>query len=154
MSKYSDGSSIDIQSLSPQELKIAIKEWAEGDASLENLLWICHENQIETNGCNIHKSSYISLFTNNSKDKIVKMLNIAQSFTETEVHISPDGGNPFSGPNWDRPYISISINTDNMVKTDKIFDALSETLTSDKAQILPNDEIFAQALDFLEFFER
>ena len=71
MSKYNSGASIPISSLSDEELKIAIHEWAEGNDSLESLLWKCYKNGIETQGCHSGLNSYLQIGLKSPKDKLV-----------------------------------------------------------------------------------
>lgn len=43
MSKYNHIKSISIESIPPKKIKRAIKEWAEGNESLEKLLHTCYK---------------------------------------------------------------------------------------------------------------
>lgn len=77
--KYNNGSSMPISGLSKDELKVAMKEWAEGSKTLEKLLWNCYNNGIETGGCHIkNRFAYIDIYgdscSNEGKEKIKKWL--------------------------------------------------------------------------------
>lgn len=61
MSKYNNIKSIPIDSLSKEELKTAIHEWAEGDDAMERLLWAFYNKGIKTNGCHAGTRPYIGI---------------------------------------------------------------------------------------------
>ena len=107
MSKYNRMASIPISSLSEQELPIAIREWAEGNVHMENLLWACYKNGIETNSCHADESPYIGFYLDSKKEEVLKLLNVAQSIKGASFLVMPDGGNPFSGPDWNRPVLTL-----------------------------------------------
>ena len=128
MSKYNNMKTIPISSLSEQELKMAIKEWAEGSEILEQFLWNCHLKQLETNGCHAGKNPFVGFYLNNSEEEIRKILNTIQSMKGSEVFIMPDGGNPFSGKDWYRSVITASINTNYRNEANEFFKKLRQAM--------------------------
>lgn len=95
--KYNNLSSFDINSLSDEELKIAIQEWAEGEPVMEELLWQCYNNGVETKGCHAGARPYLSISADKSADKIKNMLAAVCDIDGFSVGIFPDGGNALSG---------------------------------------------------------
>lgn len=108
MSKYNNVKSIPIDSLSSEELSNAIEEWSEGNNNMEELLWNFHNKGIKTNGSHVGTNSYIGIeYEIDKKDAISKITNFILSVRGIEVLIIPDGGNPYSGPDWYKPIITI-----------------------------------------------
>ena len=132
MNKYNRSISIPIESLSNEELKIAIKEWAEGDNSMETLLWTMYNLGIQTNGSHAGSHPYMSIIYDKNKiDLIKKIMNITLIAKDTQVLISTDGGNPFSGDNWYKPNILIGSNNDYKNVADMQFDMLKKGLNNE-----------------------
>ena len=152
MSKYNNMKSIPIDSLNEEELKKAIKEWAEGDDSMEKLLWTCKLKNVETTGCHAGAQPYISFCVNDSKEEIIKLINVIYKKEESQILITSDGGNPFSGPKWFAPGIMLGINTLYKDKADAFFNELSDALLSNKK--VNNDDfvLFSKIIDLYNFF--
>lgn len=74
MSKYNNIKSIPIDSIPKEEIKIAIKEWAEGDESMEKLLLTCYDKGIKTSGCHAGAGSYIAFSYQEKINKISCLL--------------------------------------------------------------------------------
>lgn len=151
MSKYNRMASIPISSLSEQELPIAIREWAEGNVYMENLLWACYNNGVETGGCHADASPYISFYLDSKKEEILKLLSVAQNIKGTSFLVMPDGGNPLSGPDWNRPVLSLWFEAQEKREVDFILKKLTLALTSNQED-LNTDNFFTQLLDLAYFF--
>ncbi len=110
--RWNCGKSIPIDELSEAELKVAIPEWAEGNSTLEELLWLCHKKGVETVGCDAgdHHFAYIDVALKSNRDNLCKLLNVAVNSNRCSLMIS-FSGNPRSGPTWYEPHISIFPNT-------------------------------------------
>lgn len=108
-SKWNCGKSIPIGGLSEAELKVAIPEWAEGNKTLEELLWLCHKKGVETVGCDAgdHHFAYLDVALKSDRDNLCKLLNAAVNMKRSTLMFSFNG-NPRSGPNWHEAHISIS----------------------------------------------
>lgn len=131
MSKYNNMKSIPIESLSDEELKEAIKEWAEGDEAMERLLWSCFNNGIKTSGCHAGSRPYLGIeYEKESKEKIIQVIKTVMDEKESQVLLEPDGGNPFSGPSWYKPDITIGSRTKYQDIADPFFDKVSDTINS------------------------
>lgn len=150
MSKYNRMASIPISSLSEQELPIAIKEWAEDNVYMESLLWACYNNGIETDGCHAHTFPYIAFLLDSKKEGILKLLNIAKNIKGTSFLVMPDGGNPLSGPNWNRPTLTLCFETQEKGEIDSILEKLTLALISNQEE-LNTDNLFAQLLELAHF---
>ena len=150
LSKYNNIKSIAIDTLSKDELKVAIKEWSENNEAMENLLWNCYNNKIETNGCHVGEFSYLSLFVNNDKTKIIKLLDTLQNIKNTKIIITPDGGNPFSGPNWYKPELALCLDEKDINETDEILNLLTDSLNNENDNTKEN--FFSQLLKLHDFF--
>ena len=144
--------SIPISSLSDQELPIAIKEWAEGNLYLESLLWACYKNGIETNGCHAGAFPYIGFYLDSKKEEVLKLLNASQNIKGSLFMVRPDGGNPFSGPGWNRPYLTLCFEAGEKREVDSIFEKLTLALTSSKEELNIDNVFFPQLLDLAIFF--
>ena len=153
MSKYNNMKSIPIKSIPPEKLPTAIKEFAEGNKSLENLLWACYNNGVETAGSHAGTGAYLQLILNKSKPQIRKMLNSVQPIKNCQVYITPDGGNPFSGPDWYKGCLLIGVYSSSEDAVNSFFDILCESLTGDNKQSNTPPEVFSPTLDLLEFFD-
>ena len=152
MSKYNRMASIPISSLSEQELPIAIREWAEGNIHMESLLWACYKNGIETDGCHADAFPFISFHLDSKKEEILKLLYVAQNIKGASFMVMPDGGNPLSGPNWNRPNLSLWFETEEKREIDSILEKLTLALTSSKEELNIGNVFFAQLLDLANFF--
>lgn len=151
MSNYNSGRSIPISTLSPDELKTAVKEWAEGSPYLEALLWTCINNGVDTTASHAGPRPYLDLDAKNPKNKLVHMLDVMSSITPSLIYISPNGGNPFSGPDWYKPTVSIALNTDNLDETNDFFAKLSNAAASEEPINSSNPSIALELLDYLDF---
>lgn len=151
MSKYNRMASIPISSLSERELPIAIREWAEGNAYMERLLWTCYNKGIETDGCHADAFPYIAFLLDSKNEGILKLLNTAQNIKGTSFLVMPDGGNPLSGPNWNRPILTLCFETQEKGKINFILEKLTLALISNQEE-LDTDNLFAQLLELAHFF--
>lgn len=131
MSKFNNIKSIPIESISKEEIGIAIKEWSEGDSSLENLLWTCYNKGIKTDSCHAGKQSYISFSHDNDSKILSNIVNIIHNIKGSQCFICM-AGNPFSGPNWYLPTITIAFDTPYKDETDQYFDMIDELLKNNK----------------------
>ena len=151
MTKYNDIKSIPINSLSKEELKIAMKEWAEGDDSMEKLLWALFNNDITTNGCHSGSGPFIGLdYEKEKKDKISKLMSSLILEKESQIVIRPDGGNPFSGPNWYKPDVTIGSFVEYKDIADALFDKLTKIINDEiKITTKMETKVLLDLLDFL-----
>ena len=152
MSKYNNMKSIPIDSLNDEELKIAIKEWAEGDDSMEKLLWTCRLKNVETMGCHAGAYPYIEICVNNSKEEAIRLMSVTYKHEESQILILTDGGNPFSGPKWCTPCISLSIKTNYKDEADIYFNELSNSLLDEKKESTEDSDPLSQIIDLYNFF--
>lgn len=151
MSKYNRMASIPISSLSEQELPIAIKEWAEDNVYMESLLWACYNNGVETDGCHADAFPYIGFHLDSKKEGVLKLLNASQNIKGTSFLVMPDGGNPLSGPDWNRPILTLCFDAQEKREIDSILEKLTLSLTSNQEN-LNTDDLFAQLLEIAHFF--
>lgn len=128
MSKYNHMKSIPVDSISKEDISQAIKEWAEGDEALEKLLWVCYKKGIKTSGCHAGARPYIEFANQKGLDNL---LSITQKTRESQIFVSVDGGNPSSGPDWDKPYVTLSLETKYQDEADAYFNNLTNSLKSD-----------------------
>lgn len=152
MSKYNSGASIPISSLSDEELRIAIHEWAEGNNSLESLLWRCYKNGIETQGCHSGLNSYLQIGLKSPKDKLIKILGAIHQLNDSDIFILPNGGNPFSGPDWYKPSICIGSSSPTKKESNRFFDVLSNTIDENDIKQANEDSLILELLNYLYFF--
>lgn len=131
MGEYNQKKSISVKKLSEEELDIAIKDWAENDPSLENLLRTCYKNNIETIGCHVGPRSYLEFFVNSSYKKIINLLSKAEQINKSEVLLMPDGGNPNSGDDWYKPSLTLSFSNVTNEEVDNYFNQLSKSINQD-----------------------
>ena len=108
MNKWNCGKTIPIGRLSSDELNVAIHEWAEGNETLEELLWLCHKKGVETTGCDAgdHHFAYIDIALRSDRESLCKVLNAAVNLKRCSLLFS-FSGNPRSGPLWYEPHIGI-----------------------------------------------
>lgn len=149
MSKYNHIHSIPIESVPKEEIAIAIKEWAEGDEAMERLLWACYENGIKTDGCHTGMCPYLGLKYTGSNDKVIKLLAACINLEESQIFISPDGGNPISGEDWYITNIGIGFETESIEKSGKNLDTLSSALNNDTS--LKEAELISLLLKLSDF---
>ena len=128
MSKYNHIKSIPIESIPKEEISQAIKEWAEGDDSMEALLWACYHKKIKTNGCHAGSGPYISFKYQENIEALIPAFEVTEKELGSQILVSPDGGNPFSGPEWHLASIGLGIDTKNKKVADIYFDKLSESI--------------------------
>ena len=149
MSKYNHIHSIPIESIPKEEIAIAIKEWAEGDEAMERLLWACYENGVKTDGCHTGMCPYLGLKYTGSNDKVIKLLAACINLEESQIFISPDGGNPISGEDWYITNIGIVFETESIEKSGKNLDTLSSALNNDTS--LKEAELVSLLLKLSDF---
>ena len=149
MSKYNHIHSIPIESIPKEEIAIAIKEWAEGDEAMERLLWACYENGVKTDGCHTGMCPYLGLKYTGSNDKVIKLLAACINIEESQIFISPDGGNPISGEDWYITNIGIGFETESIEKSSENFDTLSSALNNDTS--LKEKELVSLLLKLSDF---
>lgn len=129
MSKYNHIHSIPVESVSEEEINQVIHEWAEGNFSLEKFLLTCYQNNIKTNGCHAGSSPYIGFDYNRGNDRLFeKLILTTLSFKDSQILIRADGGNPFSGPNWYFPCVTIGFFKKNQFDADLLIDALTDVI--------------------------
>ena len=127
--KYNNLTSIDVYSLSPEELKVAIHEWAEGDEAMEELLWKCYTSGVETKQSHSGARPYIEISGDRSTEKVKNMIGSVCDVDGFSAIISPDGGNPFSGDTFYKPGIGIAfLKTEYQSEADDIFRRMTKSL--------------------------
>jgi len=149
---YNTGASILISDIPANEMDRAIKEWSQGNLSMERLIRTCLENGVETTGSHVGPNSYLSLFVNNSHEKVKKMLKALQEVEGTYVSVDPDGGNPLSGPGWYKSYLGIHFSAPEEKEASEILDKLSDSLSGKNVKVLNNDGVYSHIVDFNDFF--
>lgn len=107
-SRWNTGASIPISSLTSEELKEAIHEWAEGCEELEHLLWTCYNNGLETSESHVAKhNNYFSFYiSENSVEQAKRLLSATEAFGFGEIFVM-FGGNPTSGANWHKTSFTV-----------------------------------------------
>lgn len=150
MSKYNNMKSIPIDSLTLDELRVAVKEWSEGNESLEKLLWCCKNNNVETMGCHVSKVSYLEICINDSEKEILKLMDVTFKKDDFQIILNPDGGNPFSGAEWYKPSFTFVTRVSNLEENDIYFDELRNELENKEKFI--NNEFYSKILNLHKFF--
>ena len=150
MSKYNNMKSIPIDSLTLDELRVAIKEWSEDNESLEKLLWCCKNNNVETMGCHVSKVSYLEIRINDSEKEILKLMDVTFKKDDFQIILNPDGGNPFSGAEWYKPSFTFVTRVSNLEENDIYFDELRNELENKEKFI--NNEFYSKILNLHKFF--
>ena len=150
MSKYNRILSIPISDIPKSEIKTAIKEWSEGNKEMENLLTTFYDNKIETCGCHVGPSSYIDFRVGNNQKKIVHFLNYSNNYDNWLIMVSPDGGNPFSGPDFYKPSICIGFDTSTEEELSSILEKINNSF-NDPSKI-ENNNLFNAIVKFHDFF--
>lgn len=149
--KYNNLSSIDIYSLSNEELKKAIHEWAEGEPVIEELLWKCYNSGVETRGCHAGGRPYLTISADKSTDKVKNMLASVCDVDGFSIIISPDGGNAFSGDNFYKSDLGIVfLKTMYKDEADEIFKKMITSL--DEIEIKHN-KMVNSIIDLYTFFK-
>lgn len=146
MSKYNHSNSIPVDSIPNYEIAQAIKEWAEGDEAMEKLLWTCYDKNIKTDGCHAGAGPYIDFNYQDKIEELSKLIDTTQKIKGSQVMISVDGGNPFSGPEWYLPYISLGFDTEYKEEADICFDKLTECLEKESKK--KNKHLLLKLLEF------
>ena len=149
LEEYNNGSSWLISSMSQEELEKAFKGWSMGNECLENLLRTCHNIGLETGGCHVGRVSYLQFYKNDSQKDIIKILNAVQPIKGTAFFVCPDGGNPFSGPSWHRPTMSVDMYTKEPAIADSFFNTITDSILSNDIQPVPG--VYSQLLTLHEF---
>ena len=143
MSKYNHMKSIPVDSIPKEDISQAIKEWAEGDEALEKFLWACYEKGIKTSGCHVGAGPYIQFEYQEGLDNL---LDVTQKTMGSHIHVSVEGGNPVSGPDWDKPDIMFSLDTKYQDEADAYFNELTNSLKDDISEKKENS--LFKLLDF------
>ena len=147
MSKYNNIMSIPIDEIPKEELPQAIKEWAEGDEAMENLLWAFYHNGIKTTDSHAGAYPYIGFeYDKDKKQKLAAILSTSLLEKGSQISARPDGGSPFSGPTWYKPELGVSFDAKYKDEADKIFEALQNTIEN-------NNEQNTELQSFLELYE-
>lgn len=146
------GASIPIDSLSQEQRKEAIKEWAEGNAILEELLLKCYENGVKTTGSHTGHTGclpYVGMLIDESNFKSLnQLLMAALSLEGTNTQVIFSGYNVRSGPNWYKSMLTFGIS--KRTDANRLFDSLSSSLNENKEV---NDDVtksFFNIYDFLK----
>lgn len=149
-SKWNTGASVPVTSLTPEELKDAIHEWAEGCNELEKLLWLCYRKGLETGGCHVgQRNNYLDFYiTSQSSERLKKVLWAAETYGFAETFMM-FGGNPYSGPNWYRTVLSVDCLIPENVG--EFYARISQTL-EDETEVF-STRCFGMMTEFAEFFE-
>ena len=148
MSKYNNMKSIAIEDLSEKDLEQAIKEWAEGDDAMERLLWSCYRNGVKTSGCHAGNNPYIGIeYEEKSRNKIVQLISSVMHVKGIRIILSPDGCNPFSGPNWYKPDIAIGSSAEYKDEADQLFDIMNNELKINETK----NENYTSIIKLFEF---
>lgn len=153
MSKWNHMKTIPIYSLTDEERKEAIKEWAEGNEHLEKLLWNCYNNGIETAGCHYGRSSYFQIHVNDSNDAVRRMLYKAKEIPKVQVLAVMEGHNPRSGPTWYEPSLSFGTFSIAEADQDTLFNTLNDAIEHKDEITPPKEDAFGTMLDIHEFFK-
>ncbi len=142
--------SIPVKSLTQEELKEAIHEWAEGCDELEKLLWTCYEKGLETAGSHVGKhNNYLDFYVaSNSKSQLKKVLFVAEAYGFSESFMM-FGGNPISGPEWYRTHVDVSCLIPENVA--EFYANITQALENENTEIPAR--CFGMMIDFAEFFE-
>lgn len=142
--------SIPVKSLTREELKEAIHEWAEGCDELEKLLWTCYEKGLETAGSHVGKrNNYLDFYVaSNSKNQLRKVLSVAEMYGFSETFMM-FGGNPISGPEWYRTHVDVSCLIPENVA--EFYRSITQALEDETQEV--SVRCFEMMTDFAEFFE-
>lgn len=148
MSKYNNYKSIPVDSLSKEELSEAIHEWAEGSKALERLLLLCYHNNIKTVGSHIiDGNSYLQFNYNEEREKLERIFNTVIRQKNSDLFFNPGPGNPFSGPEWDLPTLSIGYYPLSEEEINRNYDVVSYNLLNEEKF---KDNFVKQLFNFAE----
>lgn len=152
MGKYSDGSSIPIDTLSQEELAVAIKEWAEGNPIAEKMLWTFYNKGVETSGCHTGINPYVDFNYNpKNSDIYINLMNGALLSKGAQVLIVADGGNPFSGRDWYLPNINLGIFSSDKDVVNGFIENIDKAMDDEKE--ISSEIDTSSLIDLLEFFK-
>ena len=142
---WNDRSSFSVDSLSAADLKVAIKEWSEGNAHLERLLWLCHNNGVKTMGSCAHAAYIEADIEGSDINKLKNLFAAFCAFGRGKV-ILVFVRNPYGGPDWWKPAILFGTR-DNV---DEFFDVLSDALENGMDESFEEVEAFFNLYKFLK----
>ena len=144
--------SIPTNLLNEQELKEAMKEWAEGNDELEQFLWLCHSNGVETSGCCCgHGDGAPYVYFNVEgclKDKFENLLMTNLTLEDAEILLLFNGS-PRSGPDWYKPTVMLVPLKESAAS--KFFEKLSSSLKG--KQEFKNKDAIKYFMDIYEFMK-
>lgn len=147
---YNNKTSIDINTLTEDEVKLAVKQWAEGDIYLEQFLWKCYKEGVETKQSNKAPGVFIEFSADKNVQKIKKIINSVFNETNFSIYIAPDGGSCFGSSNFYKAGITIFFNKYISEKENKkIFDKMTKSFDSDMNVKNP---IIDSMIDLYNFF--
>ena len=149
-SRWNTGASFPISSLTPEELKEAIHEWAEGYDELEDLLWTCYQSGLETAGADAHEHrNYFEFYIEESSaEQAKRLLSAVEAYGFGQIFVT-FGGNPYSGPNWHRTSFDVSCLRPEDVRT--FFTCLARAVENENFE--KTHRSFELVADFARFFE-
>lgn len=127
-SRWNHMQSIPMPEISENEISEAIHEFSEGCDSLEKLLLDCKANGVETSGCHFGHGSYLDIRPDSGQKKIAQMLAKTLKIPKTQILITPNAGNPFSGQDWYRATIGFQSQTNIAERDIYFFQELSKAL--------------------------
>lgn len=133
-SKWNRKRSIPISLLSEAQLKEAVHDWAEGSVALEELLWMCLNNGVITEGCDAGNHGhfpYIGLLVDESNREMMERVISATLKSYCSDVLFNFYSNPRSGPEWYKVSVMISPNTRGE-KTDLFFREITHALESSR----------------------
>lgn len=149
-STWNHGASIPVSDLTESELKEAIHEWAEGCDSLEELLWLCNQNGLETNGCDAgnHHFAYIDFLLKEENAKLMEIMSAAWNYGKCNFFCL-FFGNPRSGRDWYKTVINLSPrkNADAV----PLFNELCSVLKKEKS--VSESQVCKKLLELIEFLD-
>lgn len=148
--KYNNKSSIDINSLSKEEIIIAIREWAEGDTVLEEFLFRCYNEGVETKGSNSGGLVYVDFSADHEVEKLKNIVESVCDIDGFQILIMPDGGNPFSGDVFYKPSFSLAfLKTYDKNHSDEIFKKMSNSFDKNESN---DNKMINSMIDLYSFF--
>lgn len=149
-SEWNTGASIPISALTPEELKVAIHEWAEGYDELEDLLWVCHRKGLETAGSHAcDQNNYFQFYISESSiEQAKRLLSATEAYGFGQIFVT-FGSNPYSGPNWHRTSFDVSCLRPEDVRN--YFTRMARAVENE--QFERTHRAFEFVADFARFFE-
>lgn len=144
---WNTGASFVVSDLTELQLKEAIKEWAEGSESLEELLWACYQNGVHTRGCDAgyHHFPYVSINLESEIEALKRIIMATWDYDGSEVFLK-FVGNPYSGPDWYKP--DLAVNPARNKDADDFYKTLAIALK--KKQEVKEDKGFLHILKISE----